>query len=259
MFQKNDFLTKAIKFGVVTVFVTLSNLQASKGNSTMENTNQLATTTYLIPRYPKDSVCPALTSLFGESIDPNGNTLSELQSGIEGGRSGDVIIAPADGVVAGMWQTNLGWGLEWSILIRHTADDLNLSDKSTIYYSEFSHFRKIDIDHLELNMPLKRGQNIGKVASRGGNPNLPPKVHWAVYEVSDTKNSTDKWTKNEFGSDVWQNDKARLINPLFMMSLHHGENNPTDVRIVPFKKDYDYSQFKGFSYFFECKGPPAGG
>lgn len=257
--QKNNYLTKIMKCGAVAVLITLSNPKVSTGNSAMEVNIQQLTPTDFFPRYPKDSVCPALTSLFGMSADLNGNKRNKLQTGIEGGRKGDVVIAPADGVVIAMWETNLGWGLEWSVLIQHTVSDLKISDEGLIYYSKFDHLRKKDVKHIRANMALKRGHPIGKVDTPGGNPNLPPKIHWAVYEISSTKSSNNKWVKNEFGFDDWQNDKARLIDPLYMMSLHQGKNRHPEVRIEPFTNENDYSQFKGFSYIFECKGPPARG
>ena len=215
-----------------------------------------ASSTGYFPRYPNDSICPTLTSLYGSSANIDGTKRAKPHVGVDGGRLGDAVIAPADGHVIAIWETNSGWGIEWSVLILHAAADLNLPDKKSIYYSEFSHFRKQDLQHLRIDQTVTRGQPIGRVHYPGGDSKYPAEVHWEVYEVPDVASSKIIWIKNELGFDTWQNDEAQPVDPLYMLSLHQGISRAGEVRITPFTTGNDYSEFKGFSYIFECKGPP---
>lgn len=256
MLQKRSILKAAMKWGVISFFLLMVSAQNAIGENSMSSRNQHVSSTGYFPRYPRDSICPTLTSLHGSSANVDGSKRENPHVGVTGGRMGDAVIAPADGHVIAIWETNFGWGIEWNVLIQHAAADLNLSDEKSIFYSEFSHFYKKDLQHLRVDQAITRGQPIGRVHFPGGNPKYHAEVHWEVYEVPDIASSKIIWIKNESGFDIWQNNKARPVDPLYMLSLHQGISSAGEVRIVPFTTGNDYSEFKGFSYIFECKGPP---
>ena len=213
--------------------------------------------TGLVPQYPFDSVCPALTSLYGSMTDVDGSKREKPHTGVDGGRFGDVVIAPADGKIIAVWETNHGWGPEWSVLISHTSRDLNLSENDVLFLSEFDHLERKDVAHLRKDNRIKRGQTLGKVRHPGGNPEFPAETHWEVYEVPLSAENNSSWIKNKHGGDIWVNQSARLIDPLYMLSRNQRKNSRGRVDLTPFTKGNDYSAFRGFTYIFECQGPPS--
>jgi len=205
------------------------------------------TPTGLFPRYPRDSVCPALTSLYG----------SQSNTGVGGGRFGDAVIAPADGEIIAVWETDRGLGHEWNLLIAHTSKDVNSSDRASSYLSEFGPFEPKDVKNFRKGVRVKRGQEIGRVRHPGGEENDPAGVRWAVYEIPVASEKDLSWAKNEHGADIWSSSAARLIDPLYMLSRNQRKSSAGPVDLVPFTPGNDYSGFAGFTYVFECKGPPS--
>lgn len=203
--------------------------------------------TGLIPRYPRDSVCPALTSLYG----------ARSNVGVVGGRFGDAVIAPADGEIIAVWETDRGWGREWNLLISHTSKDVNSSDKASSYLSEFGPFEPKDVHNFRNGARVSRGQEIGRVRHPGGKEDYPAGVRWAVYEIPVASGQDLSWTKNEHGADIWSSNAARLIDPLYMLSRNQRKSSAGPVDLVPYTPGNDYSGFAGFTYVFECKGPPS--
>lgn len=213
--------------------------------------------TGLLPRYPRDSVCPALRSLHGSGVGAMGSGQHERQSGVVGGRFGDAVIAPAGGKITALWETDTGWGKEWAVLISHTARDLNASEAGVSYLSEFSHFELWDVQDHRIGSRIRRGQKIGIVRHPGGNKDHPAGVRWQVYEAPVGAARQLRWVGNRYGGEDWVHDAARPIDPLFMLSRNQRKNTAGPVDLVPYTKGNDYSDYIGFTYIFECKGPPA--
>lgn len=203
--------------------------------------------TGLVPRYPRDSVCPALTSLYG----------SNSNVGVVGGRFGDAVIAPADGEILAVWETDRGRGRQWNLLISHTSKDINSSDRALSYLSEFGPFELGDVQNWSTGARVERGQKIGSVRHPEGNKKYAAGVHWEVYEVPVDSRIILNWTKNEHGADTWTNSAARRIDPLYMLSRNQRKSGAGPIDLVPFTPGNDYSDFEGFTYIFECKGPPS--
>ena len=95
----------------------------------------------LTPDYPLDRDCSPLTSLFSSWDDVDGTKRDEPHSGVDGGRLGDAILAPAPGKIIAVWRANWGWGMEGALMIRHSKEDLGLTSGPDAYYSEFDHLR----------------------------------------------------------------------------------------------------------------------
>ena len=203
----------------------------------------------LIPRYPEGYECSPLTSLYASWKDVDGSGREERHSGIDGGRLGDEILAPAPGVIKAVWQANWGWGKEGAILIRHSRADLNLDEGPPFYYSAFYHLRYDDVRGLKAGRQIKRGQVLARVFRPGGKTIYLPEVHLEVYEVDD--DDAMQWDENEHGARYWENEASRLIDPLYMLSRQH---IPLDNQVVlePFVKGADYSAFRGFTYILPC-------
>ncbi len=92
-----------------------------------------ATPTILRPVYPSTHACSPITSLYGSWFDLDGTRRDERHTGIDLGELGDIVLAPAAGVVTAIWETDHGWGTDWNVLITHSAADLNLPES----YREF--------------------------------------------------------------------------------------------------------------------------
>jgi murein DD-endopeptidase MepM/ murein hydrolase activator NlpD len=208
------------------------------------------TATGLYPVYPSGYKCSPLTSLYASRIDVDGSRRDETHVGVDGGRLGDDILAPADGVVEAVWKANWGWGEEGSLLIRHTREDLNLDSGPPFYYSEFDHLRYEDIAHFQVGEPIGRGEKIGVVHRPGGKARYLPEVHWEVHEVANVK--AIKWYAGQYGTQVWANNTSQLIDPLYLLSLNATSRSSKGVEIVPFDETADYSQFRGFTYILPC-------
>jgi murein DD-endopeptidase MepM/ murein hydrolase activator NlpD len=213
--------------------------------------------TGLTPRYPSSMSCPPLTSLYASLDDVDGTPRDEPHSGVDGGRLGDPILAPASGRVAALWQANWGWGEEQALLIAHTKKDLAISSPGAVeYLSEF--------DHLELGEPIGlkrgdsvvRGQRLATVFRPGGEKDYLPEVHWEVWEAP--ANSQLVWSRNKFGGWYWTIDAARLIDPLYMLSLNEKVRHDLAVDIHPYDSQRDYTHYAGFTYIFPCSPIAAG-
>lgn len=214
-----------------------------------------AAPTGLFPRYPRDNVCPALTSLYGQMTAVDGSKRDKPHS-VVGGRFGDAVIAPADGEIIAVWETDRGWGTEWSLLISHSSKDVNASDGTLSYLSEFGPLDSSDVRNFSKGARVRRGQKIGRVRHPGGNKKYSAGLHWEVHEVPDAETNNLSWIKNQHGAEVWMNRSARLIDPLYMLSRNQRKSEPGPVDLTPFTMGNDYSGFEGFTYIFQCMGPP---
>jgi murein DD-endopeptidase MepM/ murein hydrolase activator NlpD len=208
------------------------------------------TETGLVPKYPAGYECPPITSLYASWIDVDGTRRSERHSGIDAGRLGDRILAPGPGVVRAAWKADWGWGNEGALLIRHTAEELGLTDSSKIYYSEFDHLTYRDAHDLTEGESIERGEDLGQVSRPGGKHRYLPEVHWEVWEA---ENDILEWTTNKHGGRFWTNKSARLIDPLYMLGLHAPPDANGAVAIAPFQQGVDYSRFRGFTYILACR------
>jgi len=210
----------------------------------------------LLPRYPRDAVCPALRSLHGAVAGEEETTKNQRQQGVVGGRFGDAIIAPADGKIIALWETDTGRGSEWAVLMSHASRDLRMSEAGISYLSEFSHLEPWDIQELKLGSRIRRGEKFGVVRYPGGNKDHPAGVWWRVFEAPARAERNLSWVRNRHGGDTWTHDAVRSIDPLFMLSRNQRRDTAGPVDLVPFTRGNDYSDFVGFTYIFECKGPP---
>lgn len=209
------------------------------------------TPTGLKPVYPKDYACSPLTSLYASWIDVDGTRRDEVHSGIDGGRLGEPVFAPAPGVVKAVWQANWMWGNEGALLIRHTREDLNLTKGAPYYYSAFYHLKLEDVAEFKEGDRIERGQTLAKVYRPGGKSKFLPEVHLEVYEVRD--DNATVWTTNKWGKPDWNNNTARLIDPLYLMALHDPPDDGVHVEVKPFDPDADFDDFAGFSYILPCE------
>lgn len=207
--------------------------------------------TGLRPMYPGGYACSPLTSLYASWIDVDGTRRDEAHSGVDGGRLGEPVLTPAPGVVRAAWKANWQWGDEGALLIRHTRGDLNLEDGPPFYYSAFYHLNYDDVRKFKPGEPIARGQILGKVSRPGGKSIYMPEVHLEVYEVKDDDMLT--WGRNKYGAKFWDNDSARIIDPLYLMALHKSPGDGVHVEVRPFDKDADFSGFRGFSYILPCR------
>ncbi len=207
----------------------------------------------LIPVYPSDRQCPQLSSLYASWEDVDGSRREKRHVGVDGGDFGDEILAPADGTLIAIWKRNRDLGGDWSILITHSPDDLNIKNKGFVYYSEFDHLRFEQLSHLNLNQHISRGQRIAFVDRPGGNPAYLPEVHWEVYEVPETDKDALVWKVEEKGDVVWWNYSARLIDPLYFMPRKKKKDGHSLAHITPYSKDQNYSSFAGFTYILGCR------
>lgn len=203
----------------------------------------------LVPVYPKGHACSPLTSLYASWRDVDGTRRSEAHSGVDAGRLGEDIIAPAPGIVKAVWEANWGWGKEGALLIQHTASELNLDDGAAYYLTAYDHLRYDDIKHLKPGQRVARGERLARVDRPGGHAHYLPEVHWEVWEAE-----TDalRWVTNQHGGREWRTPGARLIDPLYMLGLHDPPKDGKSVRIVPFDAEADYTHFRGFTYILPC-------
>jgi len=208
------------------------------------------TKTGLLPVYPPGFDCSPLTSLYASWKDVDGSKRSEPHSGIDGGRLGEDILAPADGTVRAVWEADWGWGREGALLIRHTRRNLNLADGPPFYYSAFYHLRYEEIRYLEAGQRIARGQTLAHVFRPGGKSIYLPEVHLEVYEVGD--DDALEWGENRRGAPYWVNEDSRLIDPLYLMSLQVPPRDGRSVPIQPFLPEADYRAFRGFTYILPC-------
>jgi murein DD-endopeptidase MepM/ murein hydrolase activator NlpD len=203
-----------------------------------------------IPIYPRNRACPRLTSLYMSMKDVDGSNRDKPHSGVDGGSLGDAIVAPAPGTVVAVWRADWGWGPEGALMIRHSRADLGLNDGPAFYYSEFDHLRYAEIRDIEVGDRVARGEKLATVFRPGGHEKYLPEVHWEVWTVRD--DAATKWRENKHGADYWVNASARLVDPVYLLSLNAPQRDDGKVEIEPFVKDRDYSHFRGFTYIFPC-------
>ena len=210
--------------------------------------------TGLTPRYPSNSSCSPLTSFYASWDDVDGTRRDEPHSGVDGGRLGDPILSPAPGHVVALWQANWGWGEEQALLFKHTKQELKLGGQQTlVYLSEFDHLNLNEPINLAPGEPIGRGQKLATVFRPGGQNAYLPEVHWEVWEAA--ANSTLTWHQNKFGGRYWTDPSARLVDPLYMMSLNDTLRDDLNVDIHPYNPESDYSRFVGFTYILPCRRP----
>jgi len=209
------------------------------------------TGTGLRPIYPSGYSCSPLTSLYASMLDVDGTRREEPHSGVDGGRFGDAVLAPADGTVKAVWRANWGWGEEGALIIRHSREDLNLLTGAPFYYSEFDHLRYEEVVRLKEGQRVRRGDRIGTVDHPGGKRKYLPEVHWEVHEVKD--DSAIKWKVGKYGTQVWTNEASEIIDPLYLLSQNAAPGVRNGVTITPFDPSIDYSAFRGFTYILPCR------
>jgi murein DD-endopeptidase MepM/ murein hydrolase activator NlpD len=202
------------------------------------------------PVYPSDKDCSPLTSLYSSWADVDGTKRSEPHSGVDGGRLGDPVLAPADGVVIAVWQANWGWGREGALLIAHSRADVGLQDGPERYYSEFDHLRHEEIRSIAVGKQIRRGERLATVFRPGGKTEYLPEVHWEVWSIDD--DTATRWAVNKFGGRYWRNKTGHLIDPLYMLSLNAPARTDGVVEIPVFEHGRDYRDFRGFTYFLPC-------
>jgi len=205
----------------------------------------------LYPIYPTGYSCTRLTSLYASYRDVDGSRRKRPHSGVDGGRLGEAVLAPADGVVKAVWRANWGWGREGALLIRHTRKDLNLRTGPPFYYSAFYHLRYRDVRHFRSGQQVERGQKIGIVNRPGGRARYLPEVHWEVYEV--TNDHAIRWGVGRYATRYWTSRDARIIDPLYLLSRNSAPGFGNGVRLMPFDAAIDYVGFRGFTYILPCR------
>lgn len=207
----------------------------------------------LIPRYPADRDCSPITSLFASFDDVDGRKRDERHSGIDAGRLGDPILAPAPGAIVAAWRADWGWGPEGALMIRHTKADLGLDEGPDIYYSEFDHLRYDEIAGATAGRRVARGETLAHVFRPGGDPKNLPEVHWEVWSIED--DAATVWERNAHHRRSWSNETGRLVDPLSMLALQAAIRPDGSAPIAPFDRTRDYRGFRGFTYILPC--PPA--
>lgn len=213
------------------------------------------TKTGLTPRYPQNMSCSPLTSFYASWDDVDGTRRDKAHPGVDGGRLGDAILAPASGHVAALWQANWGWGEEQALLLKYTAQELNLEGHpDLVYYSEFDHLNLHEKIPLSANDKVARGERLASVFRPGGDQNYLPETHWEVWEANAASQPT--WHKNKFGGLYWLIQSARLIDPLYMLSLNTVVHDDLNVDITSYQENVDYSKFVGFTYILPCRPMP---
>ncbi len=238
----------AVASGIVLASTLVSTMKSRASSNALKGYD--ITKTGLTPVYPDGYSCSPLTSLYASWKDVDGTKRYEPHSGIDGGRLGDDVLAPADGVVRAVWEADWGWGREGALLIRHRRQDLNLSDGPPYYYSAFYHLRYDEVRDFRAGQRIARGETIGHVYRPGGKSFYLPEVHLEVYEVGD--DDALEWGENRRGAAYWVNDEARLIDPLYLMSLQARPEDGRSVQIRPFLEGTNYRSFRGFTYILPC-------
>jgi murein DD-endopeptidase MepM/ murein hydrolase activator NlpD len=206
--------------------------------------------TGLVPVYPSEYACSPLTSLYASWLDIDGTHREEVHTGVDGGRLGEWILAPAPGKVRAVWEADWRWGREGALVLVHTAADLNMKNGAALYYSVYDHLKYSEIKHLEVGQSVQRGEPLARVYRPGGKAEFLPEVHWEAWEA---EHDELEWVVNRYGGHEWRNDSARLIDPLYLLGVHSPPADSRSVRIVPFEKKGDYSAFRGFTYIFKCR------
>ena len=235
------------------VFIVQAVLPMASGSQTYRLKGYEVTATGLTPDYPAGYECSPLTSLYASWTDVDGSRRDEPHSGVDGGRLGEPILAPGPGTIRAVWRANWGWGLEGALLISHAREDLNLVGGARHYYSAFYHLRYRDVSKFKPGQRIARGERIGRVHRPGGKRAYLPEVHWEVYEVNDE--SAIVWDQNTYGAPYWDNQTARLVDPLFMLAQETPPSVDRRVLIPPYVPGVDYRNFRGFTYILPCIRP----
>jgi len=239
--------SQAVKWASVAALVLSVTVTGSYAQDSFVPNGAVVEQRGLLPKYPADKDCSPITSTFASWADVDGSRRDEAHSGIDAGRLGDPILAPAPGVVAAVWPANWGWGREGALIIKHERSDLGLQDGPPFYYSEFDHLRYRDIRNLSVGQRVARGERLARVFRPGGNPDYLPEVHWEVWSIDDDSATT--WHKNEFGRNDWFNKTANLVDPLSLMSPAVPVSGDDGVELQAFEKGRDY---RGFTYILPC-------
>lgn len=203
------------------------------------------------PVYPRNMHCGKISSLFGSMLDLDGSRRDAAHTGIDFGEFGDVVIAPADGVIGKIWPVNHGWGHDWNLLIFHTASDLNLPKGSTLYYTEFDHLQRKDMPNLKAGDRIAQGDPIGVVRHPGNNRRFHAEVHMEIYELPLAAHSDTEWHDDD-GIRYWWNASADLIDPLDMLSKHMQHLADGRVKIRLYEPGLMSAKFRGFVYPLRC-------
>lgn len=245
------FLQRGI-FTVVGVWLTLAAIMgkaASDHVSVSTNEASAVTPSGLKAIYPAGFDCTRIASSYASWIDVDGTRRDEIHTGVDVGRLGEWVLAPASGTVRAVWKANWKWGSEGALLIRHDRSDLNLTGGPEFYYSEFDHLDFDEIKHFSAGQKVERGQRLARVMHPGENETYLPEVHWEVWKA-DHDNLT--WRTNRYGAPDWWNDSAELVDPLSMLALNRPPADGKSVEIFPFVKSKDYDGFRGFTYIMPC-------
>lgn len=207
------------------------------------------TETGLTPVYPTNFICSPITSPYATWIDVDGARRDEIHSGVDAGKLGEWIIAPASGIIRAVWKADWQWGSEGALLIRHDRSDVNFPNGSKYYYSEFDHLNFDEIKDFKVGQKVQRGQKLARVSHPGDQSSYLPEVHWEVWEADNDKLS---WRTNRYNAPDWWNESAQLIDPLYMLGLNKPPLDGKSVDITPFVDGHDYSRFRGFTYILPC-------
>ena len=249
MNSKMKLISVCVLLCAVTIPGSICSAAVNSERSSAPNGYDLAKTG-LTPRYPSDRSCSPLTSLYASWDDVDGTKRDEQHSGVDGGRLGDAILAPAPGKVISAWRANWGWGEEGAILIQHSRRDLNLEGGPKYYYSEFDHLALKEVLLLSEGASIARGEKLATVFRPGGQNQYLPEVHWEVWQLEDE--TATEWKLNKFHDKFWTNRTAHLIDPLYMMDLNGPPRKDGNVEIHSFDDKVDYSKFRGFTYILPC-------
>ncbi len=206
--------------------------------------------TGLVPVYPTGYDCSPLTSLYASWIDIDGTKRDEQHTGVDGGRIGEWIVAPAPGIVRAVWRSNWGWGWEGSLIIKHTREEAGADEDAPLYYSAFDHLSYSEIEHFEVGQQISRGQRLGRVHRPGGVSDYLPEVHWEVWEAKDDE---IQWLQNKHGAQTWFNPTAKLVDPLAMLQIASDSSDSSKVMIVPYSTCQAQGDCQGFTYILPCK------
>ena len=66
-----------------------------------------------------------------------------------------------------------------------------------------------------------------------------------------TAGSRITWKRNKF-ERYWTDPTARLVDPLYLLSLNEPPRDDLNVDIHPYDPDRGSSQFSGFTYILPC-------
>jgi hypothetical protein len=207
--------------------------------------------TGLLPRYSANLSCSPLTSFYASWDDVDGSRRDEAHSGVDGGRLGDPIFAPAAATIKAAWKANWGWGEEGALLLRHTKQDLGLSDGPDYYYSEFDHLNYDEVRDVSEGSPVTRGEQLATVFRPGGKKRYLPEVHWEVWQIDNDSATT--WSTNKYKGRFWLNKTGHLLDPLYLLSQNRTPSEDGSVDIRSLDEAGDLTGFKGFTYILPCR------